>query len=460
MRQVCRVGADQMAGRRPDPAGGECVRSVCERAEPDICGSSSRPPPFFRSPYSHILQGKTQTPASPAREPRMCVGAQPPRASYAALLFLGLVLGSTAQQNCAGDTYPNGNKCCHECQPGYWMESRCTQDHDTICIPCKDGFYNEGVNYDEACKPCTQCNQRSGSEIKWKCSATRDTVCHCRPGTQPQGGGYKHGVDCAPCPQGHFSLGNNRACKPWTNCTLAGKRTLRAATNSSDAVCENRRPPSTLPLETRGPPARPPTARPPTAQPTTAWPRTSQAPSTPSTEPPKGPELAAVLGLGLGLGLLGPVAAALILLLHCKVCRLLPAATKSPASGPPSKRSTLTPTAPWPRSERCRWDGRVVGCPQVQTLHPVTSLPCHPPCTVVGAPGLAPWAQLCMLCILPTQGGTPNKLCWLMGVSDWCQWAGGHTFTEGLRQGVGQGFRGPLRLRALSSHSLDTSQSL
>lgn len=196
------------------------------------------------------------------------------------------------------------------------MESRCTQDHDTICIPCKDGFYNEGVNYDEACKPCTQCNQSehppappactchsprapaagqtpnhsgahsawgganrvelgcstcqprgllgpwgsccrlaergkgaqrpiglslgpwgqeghsvqelegtgsyqasrallawgggggfsawpsspltlppgSGSEIKWKCSATRDTVCHCRPGTQPQGGSYKHGV--------------------------------------------------------------------------------------------------------------------------------------------------------------------------------------------------------------------------------------------------------------------------
>ncbi|XP_032970880.1 tumor necrosis factor receptor superfamily member 4 isoform X1 [Rhinolophus ferrumequinum] len=330
----------------------------------------------------------------------MCVGAQPPRASYASLLFLGLVLGSTAQQNCAGDTYRSGNKCCHECQPGYWMESRCTQDHDTICIPCKDGFYNEGVNYDEACKPCTQCNQRSGSEIKWKCSATRDTVCHCRPGTQPQGGSYKHGVDCAPCPQGHFSPGNNQACKPWTNCTLAGKRTLKAATNSSDALCENRRPPATLPSETRGPPARPPTP-----QPTTAWPRTSQAPSTPPTEPPKGPELAAILGLGLGLGLLGPVAAALILLLHCKVCRLLPTATKSPgecllspaapcprakaplpshhslfpppqgetASGPPSKRSTLTPTAPWPRSERCRWDGRVVGVPPG-----ADAAPCHP----------------------------------------------------------------------------------
>lgn len=117
-----------------------------------------------------------------------------------------------------------------------------------------------------------------------------------------------------------------------------------------------------------------------------------------------GPELASVLGLGLGLGLLGPVAAALILLLHCKVCRLLPAATKPPgecllspatpcprakaplpshhslfpppqgetASGPPSKRSTLTPTAPWPRSERCRWDGRVVGCPRCRrcTLSP------------------------------------------------------------------------------------------
>lgn len=104
-----------------------------------------------------------------------------------------------------------------------------------------------------------------------------------------------------------------------------------------------------------------------------------------------GSELAAVLGLGLGLGLglLVLTAAVLLLLLHCKACRLLPANIKThgerllppaacclraktpltsrhslfpppqgeTASGPPSKRSTLMPTVPWPRSERCRWGG-------------------------------------------------------------------------------------------------------
>ncbi|XP_019513992.1 PREDICTED: tumor necrosis factor receptor superfamily member 4 isoform X1 [Hipposideros armiger] len=256
----------------------------------------------------------------------MCVGAQRPRAPCAALLFLGLVLGATAKPSCVGNTYPSGNKCCHECQPGHWMERRCTKDHRTLCRPCEDGFYNEVVNYAAACKPCTQCNRASGSEIKQKCSTTQDTVCSCTPGTQPREGSFKLGVDCAPCPLGHFSPGNNQACKPWTNCTLAGKHTLRAASNSSDAICEDRRLPATLSGETQGPPARPPTA-----QPTTAWLRTSQAPSTSPTLPPKGPELAAFLGvgLGLGLGLLVLMAAALVLFLHCKVCRLLPANTKT-----------------------------------------------------------------------------------------------------------------------------------
>ncbi|KFO31744.1 Tumor necrosis factor receptor superfamily member 4 [Fukomys damarensis] len=74
----------------------------------------------------------------------MCVGA-------CALLLLGLVHGATAGLNCVGDTYFNGHLCCHDCQPG------------------------------------------SGSEIKQNCTATQDTVCHCRPGTQPLDG-FKHGV--------------------------------------------------------------------------------------------------------------------------------------------------------------------------------------------------------------------------------------------------------------------------
>ncbi|XP_017501460.1 tumor necrosis factor receptor superfamily member 4 isoform X3 [Manis javanica] len=151
----------------------------------------------------------------------MCVGAQWPRAPHSAVLLLGLVLGAAARLSCGGSTYPEGNRCCNECLAGYGMESRCSGHSDTVCSPCESGFYNEAPNY-EACKPCTQCNQKSGSEPQQRCTATQDTVCRCRPGTQPQDG-YKRGVDCAPCPPGHFSPGNNQACRPWTK-SPAGHR--------------------------------------------------------------------------------------------------------------------------------------------------------------------------------------------------------------------------------------------
>ncbi|XP_053776640.1 tumor necrosis factor receptor superfamily member 4 isoform X2 [Desmodus rotundus] len=254
---------------------------------------------------------------------RRCVGAWWPSALRSALLLLGLTLGAAAQPVCKENTYPRGNKCCKECDPGFQMVSRCTDSRDSVCLPCQPGFYNEAVNYD-TCKPCTQCNQRSGSEIRRICTATNDTVCSCRPGTQPRGG-FKRGVDCAPCPPGHFSPGDNEACKPWTNCTLEGKHALRAGSNSSDAVCEGRAPPAALPEKTPGPPAQLPTTQPPTA-----WARPSQGPAMPPAEPPRGPELAAVLGLGLGLGLLAPVAAALVLLQHYRAWRPPAQHTKLP----------------------------------------------------------------------------------------------------------------------------------
>ncbi|XP_072587039.1 tumor necrosis factor receptor superfamily member 4 isoform X2 [Vulpes vulpes] len=200
---------------------------------------------------------------------------------HSALLLLGLVLGAVAQHNCVGNTYPKGGRCCNDCPPGYGMESRCSGNHDTKCHQCPSGFYNEATNY-EPCKPCTQCNQRSGSEPKRRCTPTQDTICSCKPGTEPRDG-YKRGVDCAPCPPGHFSPGDDQACKPWTNCTLMGRRTMQPASKSSDAVCEDRSLPATLPWETQSP-----LTRPPTPQPTMAWPRTSQGPFTPPTEPPRG----------------------------------------------------------------------------------------------------------------------------------------------------------------------------
>ncbi|OBS66573.1 hypothetical protein A6R68_04905 [Neotoma lepida] len=257
-----------------------------------------------------------------------------------ALLLLGLTLGVAARLKCVEDTYPNGHRCCHECQPGNGMVSRCDGTRDTVCHPCEPGFYNEAVNY-ENCKQCTQCNQRSGSELKQNCTSTQDTICQCRPGTQPrQDSSHKPGVgptssslslqgppssirkltyvfaaDCVPCPPGHFSPGNNQVCKPWTNCTLSGKQTRHPASTSLDTICEDRSLPATLLWETQGP-----TFRPTTVQSTTVWPKTSQLPTTPTLAAPRGPAFAGFLGLGLGL--LAPLTVLLALYLLRKAWRL------------------------------------------------------------------------------------------------------------------------------------------
>ncbi|XP_060234867.1 tumor necrosis factor receptor superfamily member 4 isoform X4 [Meriones unguiculatus] len=200
----------------------------------------------------------------------MCVWAQQPTA----LLLLGLILGVTARLNCVEDTYPHGHKCCNECQPG------------------------------------------SGSELKQNCTPTQDTVCQCKPGTQPrQDSSHKPGVDCVPCPSGHFSPGNNQACKPWTNCTLFGKQTRHPASTSLDTVCEDKSLLATLPWETQSP-----TFRPATVPSTTVWPRTSLLPSTPTLVAPRGPAFAVILGLGLGL--LAPLTVLLALYLLRKAGRL------------------------------------------------------------------------------------------------------------------------------------------
>uniref|UniRef100_A0A8V8TPP1 TNF receptor superfamily member 4 n=1 Tax=Homo sapiens TaxID=9606 RepID=A0A8V8TPP1_HUMAN len=123
----------------------------------------------------------------------MCVGARRlGRGPCAALLLLGLGLSTVTGLHCVGDTYPSNDRCCHECRPGNGMVSRCSRSQNTVCRPCGPGFYNDVVS-SKPCKPCTWCNLRSGSERKQLCTATQDTVCRCRAGTQPLDS-YKPGV--------------------------------------------------------------------------------------------------------------------------------------------------------------------------------------------------------------------------------------------------------------------------
>lgn len=88
---------------------------------------------------------------------------------------------------------------------------------------------------------------------------------------------------------------------PALSCTAEGRHTLRAASNSSDAVCEDRTPPANQPGGTRGA-----SARPSTTQPSTTWTLTSQPPTSAPTEPPRGkntrPHPTGPSPVGVGLG--------------------------------------------------------------------------------------------------------------------------------------------------------------
>ncbi|XP_049630507.1 tumor necrosis factor receptor superfamily member 4 [Suncus etruscus] len=236
------------------------------------------------------------------------------------LLLLGLPLAAGGPLHCPGNTYPGGNRCCQECRPGFGMERRCDAQRDTLCRPCPTGSYNDAFNY-QPCRPCTQCFHRSGSETQQQCSPTRNTICRCRPGTEPRDP-YRLGVDCAPCPPGHFSPGHQQACRPWTNCSLAGKPTLRPASSTEDAVCEDQDSMATLPTHT-------PSTSTSTLRRTKA--SASQTPSSTSRGPPGGLLPAGrAMALGLGLGFLVSVAILLVLLLHCQLQRRLPCIPKTP----------------------------------------------------------------------------------------------------------------------------------
>ncbi|XP_051844814.1 tumor necrosis factor receptor superfamily member 4 [Antechinus flavipes] len=165
------------------------------------------------------------------------------------LWLLATQLPPASLQSCDKFSYSVEGKCCSYCKPGFEMESRCTSNRDTGCRPCLEGLFNEGFS-NEFCQPCTQCNVGSGSRVLKNCTRSSDTVCQCTPGTQPAQF-FKWGVECTPCPPGHFSLGENTMCKPWTNCVAIGRRTQRPGSSRADAGCEEAR--------TSGPHPSPPT---------------------------------------------------------------------------------------------------------------------------------------------------------------------------------------------------------
>ncbi|KAM4612564.1 uncharacterized protein ACJ7VT_010828 [Polymixia lowei] len=113
-----------------------------------------------------------------------------------------------------------------------------------------------------SCKPCTNCNEKSGSEVAEKCSTMSNTKCQCRQGfiqreansaTCKCNAGHilkRTGnlLECHECPHGHFTS-KKSTCVKWKECKTSGVKVN--GTKNSDAICnedlDSRTPAATLP---------------------------------------------------------------------------------------------------------------------------------------------------------------------------------------------------------------------
>ncbi|XP_061639550.1 tumor necrosis factor receptor superfamily member 21 isoform X1 [Phyllopteryx taeniolatus] len=112
------------------------------------------------------------------------------------------------------------------------------------CAACPEGYHQPGENYSKQCKPCTKCNEVSGSEVTEKCTKETDTKCQCREGFVPVepdsatcecsvGFGLRRG-ECSKCEDGSFNRRPDTPCIKWKAC----KSGVNISGNStSDVIC-------------------------------------------------------------------------------------------------------------------------------------------------------------------------------------------------------------------------------
>ncbi|XP_065115200.1 tumor necrosis factor receptor superfamily member 1B [Paramisgurnus dabryanus] len=180
--------------------------------------------------------------------------------------------------------------CCSKCKPGTRLGTKCTNDQDTVCLPCPDGQFLEKMNYNTNCFSCRKCDENKGLIINRICSADTNADCICKPGMycaepgsasgcshckkhkicKPGDGVVQHGthltnVKCGPCPKGTFSSDSDaKLCKPHRRCE--GSSVLIPGSSTADTQCgtplttstqTTKKIPRNLPtVKPRGPPIR------------------------------------------------------------------------------------------------------------------------------------------------------------------------------------------------------------
>ncbi|KAL4646030.1 tumor necrosis factor receptor superfamily member 1B-like isoform X2 [Arapaima gigas] len=157
------------------------------------------------------------------------------------------------------------NLCCTMCKPGMRLKAKCSNVSDTVCELCRQGSYNDQMNYYPKCFRCPQCKSDRGLQYRQKCNSSSPSICMCKEGTfcafrdhnnqckecmsftacAPGQGVSQRGtedmdVKCAPCPEGTFSDKYSYAepCRNHTDCRSQGRNVLQPGDTVSDTQCE------------------------------------------------------------------------------------------------------------------------------------------------------------------------------------------------------------------------------
>ncbi|XP_053061780.1 tumor necrosis factor receptor superfamily member 11A isoform X3 [Acinonyx jubatus] len=121
--------------------------------------------------------------------------------------------------------YERFGRCCHKCEPGKYMSSKCTTTSESVCLPCGPDEYLDTWNEEDKCLLHKVCDS---------VQLNKDTVCE-------------------PCLVGSFSdaFSSTEKCKPWTNCSVLGETEVRHGTDKSDVVCSASLPSAEPPNESK-----------------------------------------------------------------------------------------------------------------------------------------------------------------------------------------------------------------
>ncbi|XP_068598484.1 tumor necrosis factor receptor superfamily member 18 [Brachionichthys hirsutus] len=152
-------------------------------------------------------------------------------------------------------------RCCDACPPGKHMTAFCSEEHQTLCSPCEDGYYSSQHTTFDRCEKCHSCQQK----YEEKCTSTTNAKCSCHSGflcstnicskcvadrcvagekakmtVASSGQGLvQYSYLCEPlCPDSEYFDVKEGICKPRAQCSFLGLAEQFPGNTTHNAVCE------------------------------------------------------------------------------------------------------------------------------------------------------------------------------------------------------------------------------